>query len=450
MTIFISCFFNLVARNVLHTKFFEYLKNTHGYKIILLVSENNAATFKKEFSNTNIIIEPIQFLPMSRVNILFHWLSWNLLSTKSKKIHKIVQLGKDGNKFMYWLTSFLGWLGSYNLIQKIFRKLDYWFVPGGMFDYLFNKYKPNMVLATDMQDLRVQELSDTSLVREARRRRVISMGMGRSWDSMTTKGLLRTLPDKLIVQSSSIKDQAIKYHSINSSRIFVTGTLHYDKYILGEHTPREDFFKNLGLDSSKKLILLTIPSDIWTGDASLSRYLLNTFSQLNEQVIVRFPLFGKVDVGDFKLPLKMVFDNPNNSDRLEESRLSISDDDHLADLIYHSDVVVTGPSSIILDASIFNKPVVLIGFDGKETKPYWQSMARYYNYEHQESAILLGDMKVAKNKDQLLHLVLEYLASPDLNKKGRWAVAENICFKLDGQSGLRLAQLIWNILTPKK
>ena len=251
-----------------------------------------------------------------------------------------------------------------------------------MFDYLFNKYKPDMVLATDMQDLRVQELCDTSLVREAKRRGIYSMGMGRSWDSMTTKGLLRTLPTKLVVQSVSIKDQAVRYHSVDSEQIVVTGTLHYDKYVLDERTSRETFFRELGFDPSKKLILLTIPSDIWTGNASLSHYLLNIFSQLNDQIIVRFPLFGKVDIGDFKPAQTMVFDNPYNSDRLEESRLSISDDDHLADLIYHSDVVVTGPSSIILDASIFNKPIVLIGFDGEEARPYGQSMARYYDYEH--------------------------------------------------------------------
>ncbi|MEK7629043.1 MAG: CDP-glycerol glycerophosphotransferase family protein [Patescibacteria group bacterium] len=450
MTIFISCFFNLVARNVLHTKFFEYLKKTKGYRIILLVPKINADAFKKEFSNTNIIIESVHFLPMSKINLLFHWLSWNLLNTKSKKIHKIVQFGKDSNRLMYMFTSFLGWLGGYKIIRKIFRKLDYWLVPRGMFDYLFNKYKPDMVLATDIQDLRVQELCDTSLVREAKRRGIYSMGMGRSWDSMTTKGLLRTLPTKLVVQSVSIKDQAVRYHSVDSEQIVVTGTLHYDKYVLDERTSRETFFRELGFDPSKKLILLTIPSDIWTGNASLSHYLLNIFSQLNDQIIVRFPLFGKVDIGDFKPAQTMVFDNPYNSDRLEESRLSISDDDHLADLIYHSDVVVTGPSSIILDASIFNKPIVLIGFDGEEARPYGQSMARYYDYEHQQLAILSGGMKVAKDRDQLINLVLEYLANPDLDNKGRRQVAENICFKLDGQSGLRLAQLIWNTLTPKK
>ena len=92
----------------------------------------------------------------------------------------------------------------------------------------------------------------------------------------------------------------------------------------------------------------------------------------------------------------------------------------------------------------------MIGFDGEEARPYGQSMARYYDYEHQQLAILSGGMKVAKDRDQLINLVLEYLANPDLDNKGRRQVAENICFKLDGQSGLRLAQLIWNTLTPKK
>ena len=86
-----------------------------------------------------------------------------------------------------------------------------------MFDYLFNKYKPDMVLATDIQDLRVQEICDTRWS-ERLKEGYLQYGYGRSWDSMTTKGLL-TLPTKLVVQSVSIKDQAVRYHSVDLNRL---------------------------------------------------------------------------------------------------------------------------------------------------------------------------------------------------------------------------------------
>ena len=196
-TIFISCFFNLVVRNLLETNFFKRIKDRPGLKIILLVPEKNADFFQKEFGGLSMIIERIPFRPLSKINLLFHVWSWNLLNTKSKKIHRLVELGKRRNYLNYFFNSFIAWTGSFSLVRKIFRFLDYYLIPGGGFKQLFEKYRPDLVFATDLQDLRAQEFSDSYLVREAKRHNIPTIGMGRSWDSTTTKGLLRTLPDKV-------------------------------------------------------------------------------------------------------------------------------------------------------------------------------------------------------------------------------------------------------------
>lgn len=445
-TIFITCFFNLVVRNILETDFFRILRSRPDLRLILLVPAGKADFYRQEFGGGNILIEEVPVRPISKVNLLFHWLSWNLLKTRSKKIHKLVQLEKDRNFLRYWLLSFAAWLGGFRSIQRIFRAFDYRLVPGGGLDDLFEKYKPDAVFATDIQDLRVQELSDTYLIREARRKGIPSAAIGRSWDSITTKGLLRTLPDLLILQNNQIKEWAVKYHGVPAEKIAVVGVPHYDNYLNGRRTPREDFFMRLGLDQRRKLVFVTPPSDIWTGDKSLNIYLLNVLAELGEQIVVRFPIFGGMDLSGFVRPANMIFDIPKNESRLEETMLRRSDDDHLADLIYHSDVVVTSPSSIVLDAAIFGKPVVLIGLDGPKTKSLWSSLRRYYEYEHQQAVIKQGFLKVAKTNEDLLNQIRFALENPTKFAPGFKVIAENACYKLDGQSGRRLAETIIGLI----
>lgn len=441
-TIFITCFFNLVVRNILATDFLRALKSRKDLRLVLLVPEGKLAFFEKEFGGDNITFEEVSFRKLSWLNLFFHLWSWNLLSTRSKKIHKLVQLGKDHNYLRYYGNSFIAWLGRFHFVRRLFRWLDRYLVPGGGIDYLFEKYRPEIVFASDIQDLRTQEYSDTYFIREARRRGVFCVGMSRSWDSMSTKGLLRTLPDILAVQSENIKEQAIKYHDVPPATITVVGTPHYDFYLTGKRKSRADFFKEFNLDPAKKLVLVALSSDIWTGDPNNNPYLLSAFGSLNGQVIARFPIFGGVNLGDLKLPANIVLDAPRHTAKLEEAFLSREDDEHLADLLYHSDVVVTGPSSVVLDAAIFDKPTILVGFDGEKVKPLRESLRRYYEYEHQQAVIRAGELKIAKNREELVALVNHYLAEPKDGQSGRRRVAENVCYRLDGKSGVRLADTI--------
>ncbi|MBI4119959.1 MAG: CDP-glycerol glycerophosphotransferase family protein [Parcubacteria group bacterium] len=441
-TIFITAFFNLAVRNILSTDFLDILKSRKDLRVILLVPEGRKFLFEREFGETNVVVEEIPFRRISRLNLLFHFLSWNLLSTHSKKIHRLVQLRKDNNYLMFWLTSLLGFLGRFNPTKKVFRWLDYNFSPRDVFDPWFDKYKPDLVLATDIQDLRVQELSDTALVRVARNKDVASVGMSRSWDAITTKGLLRTLPDILVTQSENMKKMAVCYHGLDPERVAAVGFPHYDSYVKGTRIDRGVFFKRLELNPNKRLIFFVPPSDLWTGDKSLNFYLLRLLAGLGEQVVVRFPLFGELDIGDFVPPGYMIFDKPRNVSQLEESFLNRQDDAHLADLIYHSDVVLTGPSSIILDAAILDKPTILLGFDGDTSKPYWKSLRRYYDYEHQQVVINGAGTRIATSGEELIAYLRVCLNNPQQGSTFRRTIAQEACYSLDGQSGERLAKLV--------
>ncbi|MEK7674082.1 MAG: CDP-glycerol glycerophosphotransferase family protein [Patescibacteria group bacterium] len=447
-TIFITCFFNLVGRNILSTKFFELLKSSDKFKIVLLVPSDKETLYKHNFGADNVVIEPIFIKKIGTVNLFFHWIFWNLLDTESKKIHRVVQLNKDKNIFSFLLKTFISKIGHLKIFVSFLRRLDYKIVPGGGYDQLFNLYKPSIVFSTDPQDLRLHELGDSYLLREAKRHNIATFAMSRSWDSITTKGILRTLPDILIVQNMNIKKQAIKYHFIYSDKIRVVGIPHYDNYISGKRSDREIFFKKMGFDSNKKLVLFVPPSDIWTGDKTLNKHLLNGLSKTGEQIMVRFPIFGGLDLGDFKSEGKLFFDMQNNSEKLEESFMNKEDDNHLADSLYHCDVVVTGPSSLMLDAAVFDKPIVLIGYDGGDSgykKPYWKRLSRYYDYEHQKDFLNSGFAKIAKNPEELILFVKDYLNNPKTDSSARKIVAMDIS-SLDGNSGARLFSVFVNLL----
>jgi len=55
---------------------------------------------------------------------------------------------------------------------------------------------------------------------------------------------------------------------------------------------------------------------------------------------------------------------------------------HLADTLRHSDVVVTVASTIAIEASIFDTPVVDVSFDGETPVDFAMSARRYYRFTH--------------------------------------------------------------------
>ena len=144
-TIFISCFFNLAARNILATDFFAILASKKNLRIVLLVPAKSAEFFRREFGSRNVLVESVEFRFLSRISLILHLLSWHLLSTQSKKIHKLTQLGKDGNYLRYAGASWLAWCGRWPLVRRLFRVLDYRLGARGGVGHLFLIFQPPFV-----------------------------------------------------------------------------------------------------------------------------------------------------------------------------------------------------------------------------------------------------------------------------------------------------------------
>jgi hypothetical protein len=77
-----------------------------------------------------------------------------------------------------------------------------------------------------------------------------------SWDHLTTKGLLKTLPDTVFVWNDVQRREAVDFHGVPASRIVVTGAQLFDQWF--ERLPTEDratFAVRIGLDPGRPYVL---------------------------------------------------------------------------------------------------------------------------------------------------------------------------------------------------
>lgn len=435
-TIFITAFTGLIARNILATDAFDILRQQPGLRLVIITPQRRAEVLGEEYGGSNVIIAGVEVPPLKGVDHALWVLATNLLPSRTRKVQRIAKLERDEKYLNYFFSGAAGFLGRFKLARRIFRILSVALADTSAFEYLFRKYRPDLLFATD-----VFTPLDVKLMRLAKRRKVKTVGMVRSWDNVTSKTLLSFIPERMVVNTARIRKELHLYGDVPEESVFCCGIPHYDRYNSSGRAPRDEFFKKLGLDPQKKLILFTPPSDSHLKHDAVAPIVLKSLEKVGAQVVVRLPLVGKADLGDYRPPAGVVFDEPGSSPDFTEAHLSRAADRHLADSIFHSDLVVTWASTMIIDAIVFDKPVVLVGFD-VAPRSYGRSIQQYYDYDHQRDIIGRGGVRFAASPAELKHCVGQYLANPSLDFAGRKKIRDEFCGPLDGKSGERLAKII--------
>jgi hypothetical protein len=76
-----------------------------------------------------------------------------------------------------------------------------------------------------------------------------------SWDNLSSKQLLRVVPDLITVWNETQEEEAVTIHSIPDDRVVVTGAQCFDHWFDWPPRPREEFMSRIGLDPGKPYIL---------------------------------------------------------------------------------------------------------------------------------------------------------------------------------------------------
>lgn len=436
-TIFISSFHGLISRNILATDFLNELHKKTNLKIVILCPISKKDFFEKEFSRHNIEILPID----TKSNIFESFLTYISLAgldTKTLFIKRRTELGGSGKFSTFFLSTFLG--------KQIIRALSNLATPREPFEGLINKYSPNLIFSTD-----IQNGTDIRLLNAAKDKKIPVVGMVRSWDNLTAKGLLRTLPNKVLVNNEILREEAVRLHRVNPKQIEIIGIPHYDRYLMEKRAEKIDYFNKIGADISKKIILFIPTGDRYLEANTVDRDILNLLENNllpDYQIVVRFPPGDHVrELEDRLSDSRVIFDRPHvKFESIKMTELSAEDDVHLADTLFYSSLVVAGPSTMCIDSAVFDKPIVLYSFDGLENKPYFKSIRRYYDYDHFKPVISSGGVKLALSKEDLIEAIKLYLDNPNLDKENRKKLVKLECFKIDGKSTQRLTEVILKMI----
>lgn len=213
-----------------------------------------------------------------------------------------------------------------------------------------------------------------------------------SWDNLP-KARLALRADKYLVWSPLMKEQLQNFYSeIPQEQIHITGTPQFEFY--GEATniiPKDDFYSNSNLDSSKKIICfsgddaLTSPHDPLYLDAIASEILKHNKQQAYQIVFRRCPVdvSGRYDWVLKKYP-DLIVDMPpkwNFNSAIWTAVYPLFEDVKLlVSLAYYADVVVNLGSTMAFDFGMFNKPCIYLAYNPVENPN--TSVETIYNFEH--------------------------------------------------------------------
>lgn len=445
-TIFITCFNGFISRNILSTEAFNILKAGGDIRIVIFTPQSRAQTIREEFGSSQVAVEGIDIASKSiesRKERFFWVLATNLLRTKTRRVQRKVKLAQDSNIADYLFSILVSFLGRFRWARNLYRRAAYFFVRGEEFEPFFTRYKPDLLFATD-----VYTPEDVKMMRCAHRRNIKVIGMVRSWDNITSKTLLQHIPDFLVVTSDYIREEAIRYCDVPPDKIFVSGVPHYDRYRPENTLPRPAFMRKYGFEEKDKLILLATPSDLYLKNNPVTSLAIKALADVPAKILVRLPLVGKAEAGGQETPANIVFDDPGMYPDFTQAHLTAESDRHLADCLNASDVVITWASTMIIDAAVFNKPVILLGFDASP-RPYAESIIRYYDYEHHQPVLESGAARLVRSPEELTDWVGKYLGNPHLDEGGRRQILQKFCGPMDGKAGERLGIFLLEKLNPK-
>lgn len=461
-TVFIIITRGFIIRNILRSGILDFLINEKIRVVLLFANVKNLSlplSVYEDFSHPQIIIEvlsPDKNIYSLKDNLysLFKKMAAYLVYSDSTRIYS-----QSGNKrklsrhifwahlerFVYTPLSKLDFLKSFvrYIEQKLFRE--------GIYASYFETYKPDIVFSTS-----IVSKQDIEFMKEAKHRGVVTISMCKGWDNIT-KILLRVLPDVMIMQNSLLKDDMVRTQLITEEKIKVCGFPQFDWYRKSEIIlSREDFFGQLGLSSARKLIFFGsegcwAPEDDKIADVLVKlindeRALIKKcsllirphFSDINNRRFERFKNLPNVKLDDNYNFSEFFLDNWNPDTRETE---------FFVNCIYHCDLMITAASTLVLDATCLDKPSIGISYNVLRHPVTNEDLSyQLYQTDHFQHVLKNKAIDLVSSDEDLRKSINNSLEFPQRKHQERNNLLEKLCFKVDGASSKRIAEVIINKL----
>ena len=180
-----------------------------------------------------------------------------------------------------------------------------------------------------------------------------------SWDHLSSKALLRTVPDQILLWNETQKREAIQWHGMPEERITVTGAQCYDQWFgRGPSRDRASFCRAVGLSADRPIVMYVC--SVMTPNPHESRFVQRWIEQIRRSADPRLSEAGI-----------LVRPHPERMDEWEGVSLErfgnavlygqnpVSPDaqaDYF-DSLYTSHIVVGLVTSAFIEAAVVGRPV---------------------------------------------------------------------------------------------
>ncbi|MBI4765608.1 MAG: CDP-glycerol glycerophosphotransferase family protein [Deltaproteobacteria bacterium] len=270
-----------------------------------------------------------------------------------------------------------------------------------------------------------------------------------NYDSLSSNGFRGHPIKKVLVWGPNMLRDARDLHGIPEERIQVIGSIRYNDLDSRKKQPREEFFKQRGLKATAKTLT-------FAGFFFEFHYfeIISVFKQLKKTIenlqlilriypnkrLLRSPFMELLiehteNMKDIYISLADPFYRKGEKDRVV---LQIEEEE-LWDILNYSDVLVNVFSTIAVEASIFDKPVINMWYFQKTRGLLKEPVYLDYPLQwHLQRLMSYGAIKTAVNQEELMNLIRDALLNPPACREERKKMVEEECGLLDGQAAERL------------
>ncbi|MCG2694427.1 CDP-glycerol glycerophosphotransferase family protein [Candidatus Parcubacteria bacterium] len=447
-TIFIVISRGTLVRNILRNKCFDILKNNSNLRIVLLFNNifntEPPKYLEEEFGGPNIFLEFVPNKFKNRYERLFNSFTRFLVYTKSSIMvmqNKIEAIRKTNKITVYLMRGMFFVLSKINFLKTLARWITVRFFQDDSLSIYFEKYKPDLVFSTF-----ILSNLDVGILKQAKKRGIKTVSMPKSWDNLD-KLLFIVDPDIFLVQNKEMKEETKKYQH-SKGEIKVVGFPQFDRYAMGNFLSKDEYCERKGFDSALPILFLGSEGKWSAGDELIFRDII---ALRDNGLIPQCNILMRPHFSDAKPPKYAEFESVKNvyvdnkfrhSDFFTDNWDPTKEDyEDFVNSLYHCNIMLTFASTLAIDASCFDKPVILIDYGVKYGESE-KTAAKMYDTGHFEQITSEKATFSAPTKEDVARGINMYLKNNEIQREERQRLRRKMCGELDGKAGERIAKII--------
>lgn len=284
---------------------------------------------------------------------------------------------------------------------------------------------------------------DQLLLAEAKRQKIATVGMPAGWDHFD-KYFLPLRVDTLLAPSEQVGRHAVEFQGYDKAEMHFVGYPHFDFIINPQFIrSRADTLVSLGFSASAKYILYVSGSSYCPDEPDIIETMLKWIDsgKLGNDVylVIRPYLGGRTKDKTFDEEKFNRFEqHPRVHFYRQDFWGNIKESIEFINIMRYADVVLAVFTTMALEASVVDRPVVAVAFDGYTKRPVRRSIRRFEDFTHFRDVKKTGAMRIAYSFDELFAILDSSLKDPAYGTSARQLLRDTLCYKLDGKASERI------------